>query len=98
MLGGAGNSTMDSINESSTIMQQLNSSISNVFYQQSLSLRPGVSIEVKPGMLNFGRLCIGQTYQKNKMNDQKIVKKKINQKLVNILKIQIVHQRLIRGN
>ena len=63
MLGGAGNSTMDSINESSTIMQQLNSSISNVFYQQSLSLRPGVSIEVKPGMLNFGRLCIGQTYQ-----------------------------------
>ena len=31
--------------------------------RQSLSLRPGVSLEVRPGVLDFGKLCIGLTYK-----------------------------------
>jgi hypothetical protein len=55
-------STMGDHNEGSAIMSQVNSSASNILYQQSLSLRPGISIEIKPGNLNFGRLCVGKTY------------------------------------
>ena len=49
-------------NESSTLAQQMSASGSDL-HCQSLSLRPGVSLEVRPGVLDFGKLCIGLTYK-----------------------------------
>eukprot|EP00945_MAST-04E_sp_MAST-4E-sp1_P004918 g4918.t1 len=45
-------------------MKQLGSTVFGEPSQfEAISIRPGIVLEVKPGVVNFGRLCLGKMYQ-----------------------------------